>query len=136
MSVGQGEWSEVFVHWSKAIFAFAPYIGLGVCLAVLTQSAAAGIAIALGYYVIELIVAPILNVTAWGREIADFLLGNNVSEWIESAAVTVEINGASSAANQPEAIQAFLAILGYTLIFCAAAFWVFLRRDVAGAKGE
>ena len=134
--VEQGDWSEVFVHWSKAIFALAPYIGLGVCLAVLTQSAAAGIAIALGYYVIELIVAPILNVTSWGREIADFLLGNNVSEWIESAAVTVEINGASSAADQPEAIQAFVVILGYTLIFCAAAFWVFLRRDVAGAKGE
>ncbi|MYB16686.1 MAG: ABC transporter permease subunit [Chloroflexi bacterium] len=131
-----GEWSDVFITWGKAIYAFAPYIGLSVCLAVLTQSASAGIAIALGYYVIELIAAPILNVTSWGQRIADFLLGNNVNEWIESGAVTVEINGASSAANQPETLQAFLVILAYTVIFCVAAFWVFLRRDIAGAKGE
>ena len=131
-----GKWSEVFITWGKAIYAFAPYIGLSVCLAVLAQSASAGIAIALGYYVIELIAAPILNVTSWGQRIADFLLGNNVGEWMEAAFVSVEIDGASSTANQPEVLQAFLVILAYTLIFCIAAFFVFLRRDIAGAKGE
>ncbi len=131
-----GMWSEVFVNWGKAIYAFAPYIALSACLAVLTQSAAAGTAIALGYYVIESIAAPILNVTSWGQKIADFLLGNNVNEWIASAAVTVEVNGVSSTANQPDALQAFLVILAYTVIICIVAFWVFLRRDIAGAKGE
>ena len=131
-----GKWSEVFITWGKAIFAFAPYIGLSVCLAVLTQSASAGIAIALGYYVIELIAAPILNVTSWGQRIADFLLGNNVGEWMEAAFVSVEVDGASSTANQPEPLQAFLVISAYTLVFCVAAFFVFLRRDIAGAKGE
>ena len=132
----QGEWSGVFFTWGKVIYAFAPYIGLGVCLAVLTQSAAAGIAIALGYYVIELIAAPILTVTVSGQQITDYLLRNNVDEWLESAFITVEVNGASSAAVQPDVLQAFLVILAYTLIFCIAAFWVFLRRDITGAKGE
>ena len=59
-----------------------------------------------------------------------------MNEWIESAAVTLEVNGASSTANQPDALQAFLVISAYTVILCVAAFWVFLRRDITGAKGE
>lgn len=131
-----GKWSEVFVNWGRAILAFAPYIALSVCMAVVSQSAAAGTAIALGYYVVELIAAPLLNVTSWGQTIADFLLGNSVNEWTASAAVTVEVNGASSAASQPDTLQAFLVILAYTVALGAVAFWVFLRRDIAGAKGE
>ena len=38
----------------------------------LAQSSAAGISIALGYYVIELIASPLLNITSWGENIADF----------------------------------------------------------------
>ena len=131
-----GKWSEFLIAEGKAIYACVPYIGLGVCLAVLTQSASAGIAIALGYYVVELIAAPILTVTIWGQQITDYLLRNNVDGWIESAFVSVELNGANSATNQPEALQAFLAILAYTLIFGIAAFLVFVRRDIAGAKGD
>ena len=131
-----GEWSEVFANAGRAVYAFIPYIALSVCLAVLTQSAAAGTAIALGYYVIELIATPILNVTAAGQRIADYLLGNNVNEWIESAVVVVDVDGASSAANQPDVLQAFLVITAYTVVLGVVAFWVFLRRDITGAKGE
>ena len=131
-----GNWSEVFIGSGKAIYAFAPYIALSVCLAVLTQSAAAGTAIALGYYVVELIAAPVLNLTSWGQRVADFLLGNNANVWIETAAVSVEVNGVSSAANQTDALQAFLVLLAYTAVLGAVAFLVFLRRDIAGAKGD
>ena len=131
-----GRWFDVAVTFGKAVYAVAPYIALSIFLAVLTQSAAAGMAIALGYYVIELIASPILNVTSWGENIADALLGNNVSEWMESAFVTVEVSGASSTANQPHTLQAFLVILAYTMVLGTAAFWIFLRRDIAGAKGE
>ncbi|MXW28916.1 MAG: ABC transporter permease subunit [Chloroflexi bacterium] len=131
-----GKWSDAFITLAKMIYAFVPYIRLSVCLAVLAQSASAGIAIALGYYVIELIAAPILTISVSGQRITDFLLRNNIDEWMDSAFISVEINGASSAANQPESLQAFLVISAYTLVFCVAAFWVFLRRDIAGAKGE
>ena len=131
-----GRWSEIAVNFGKAVYALLPYIALGTFLAVMTQSSSAGIAIALGYYVIELIASPLLNVTSWGENVADFLLGNNVNEWMQSAAVEVEIANASSAANQPDTLQAFLVILAYTVVLCAVAFWIFLRRDIAGARGD
>ena len=131
-----GKWSDIALNFVKAVYALAPYIALGTFLAVLSQSSAAGISIALGYYVIELIASPLLNVTSWGENIADFLLGNNVNEWMQSAVVEVEISSASSAANQPDTLQAFLVILAYTAVLCAAAFWIFLRRDIAGARGD
>ena len=129
-------WFDVVVSFGKTVYALAPYIALSMFLAVLTQSAAAAIAIALGYYVIDLTASPILNVTSWGESIADFILGNNVNEWMESAIVTVEASGASSAANQPDTLQAFLVLLTYTVVLSAAGFWMFLRKDITGAKGE
>ena len=131
-----GKWSDAAVTYVKALYAAAPYVALATFLAVLTQSSSMSMAIALGYYAVELIAAPLLSLTEWGKTIADALVGRNVSEWMESAAVTVEINDASSAAGQGDALQAFLVILTYTVLLGAAAFWIFIRRDVAGAKGE
>ncbi len=131
-----GGWSDIALNFGKAVYALAPYVALGAFLAVLAQSSAAGISIALGYYVIELIASPLLNITSWGENIADFLLGNNVNEWMQSAVVEVEVSGANSAANQPDTLQAFIVILAYTVVLCAAAFWIFQKRDIAGAKGD
>ena len=135
-SVEAGSWSEAAITYLKAVYAATPYAALAVFLAVLTQSSSMGMAISMGYYAVELIGAPLLSLTDWGETVADALVGNNVSEWMESAAVTVEINDASSAAGQGDALQAFLVILAYTVLLGAAAFWIFIRRDVAGAKGE
>ena len=129
-------WFDAVVSLGKTVYALAPYVALSMFLAVLTQSAAAGTAIALGYYVIELTASPILNVTSWGGSTTDFILGNNVNEWMESAVVTVEASGATSLANQPDTLQAFLVILAYTVVLFVAGFWIFMRRDITGAKGE
>ena len=131
-----GKWSDAAVTYVKALYAAAPYVALATFLAVLTQSSSMSMAIAMGYYAVELIAAPLLSLTDWGQRIADALIGRNVSDWMDSAAVTVEINDASSAAGQGDALQAFLVILAYTVLLGAAAFWIFIRRDVAGAKGE
>ena len=125
-----GKWSDAAATYVKALYALATF------LAVLTQSSSMSMAIALGYYAVELIAAPLLSLTDWGETIADALIGRNVSAWMESAAVTVEINSASSDAGQADALQAFLVILVYTAALSVAAFWIFLRRDIAGAKGE
>ena len=131
-----GKWSDAAVTYVKALYAAAPYVGLATFLAVLTQSSSMSMAIAMGYYAVELIAAPLLSLTDWGQRIADALIGRNVSDWMDSAAVTVEINDASSAAGQGDALQAFLVILAYTVLLGAAAFWIFIHRDIAGAKGE
>ena len=36
----------------------------------------------------------------------------------------------------PGELHAFLVLLAYIVVLGAAAFWLFQRRDVAGARGE
>ena len=62
-----GRWSDAVVMLGKAVYALAPYIALGVFLAVLTQSTGAALAASLGYYVVELIVVPIIGNYERGR---------------------------------------------------------------------
>ena len=36
----------------------------------------------------------------------------------------------------PDATQSFFVLAGYVVVLSGAAFWLFQRREVAGAKGE
>ena len=68
----------------------------------------------------------------------DVILGHNVSEWLQTTFVEVDVEldaGEQAVANQPDALQAFLVILAYVVVLGAAAFTLFLRRDITGAKG-
>ena len=118
-------WLDAAIGAGKVVYALAPYVALAVFLAVVTQSTAQGISISMGYYVLELIAAPILGgIAEWlGNVLEVALLGSNVGEWM-------------STANATDALRAFFVILAYTVVFVAAALWIFQRRDVAGAKGE
>ena len=130
-----GKWSDLGVTFVKAIYGLAPYAALASLLAVLTQSSAVSISTSLGYYVVELIATPLLGLNETLKKLTDFILGSNVSDWMESAFITVEANG-SGVADQPDALHAFLVILAYTVVLSAVAFWLFQRRDIAGARGE
>ena len=132
-----GEWSEIASFFGKVVYGLAPYIALGTFLAILTQSSAVSMAMGLGYYVVELIVAPILRLNDSLATIADYLLGQIVSTWVArgSVSVSVSVDGTAAERMPPEPLQAFFVILAYIIVLAAAAFWVFQRRDVAGAKG-
>ena len=118
-------WLDTAIGAGKVVYALAPYVALAVFLAVVTQSTAQGISISMGYYVLELIAAPILGgIAEWlGNALEVALLGPNAQEWM-------------SEANTTDTLRAFFVILAYTAVFVAAALWIFQRRDVAGAKGE
>ncbi len=131
---GSGRWSDVALTFVKAVYALAPYIALSTFLAALTQSSAMGIALSVGYYVVELIVRPIVQVVDRLESLSDFTIGGSVTNFMSVALVDVS-SGVDSAA-QPDALQSFLVILVYTAALGAAAFWLFLRRDVTGAKGS
>ena len=131
-----GKWSDLGVTFVKAVYGLAPYVALGSLLAVLTQSSAVSISTSLGYYVVELIATPLLGLNKTLEKLTDFILGSNVNNWMESAFVTVEINESGGLAEQPDALHAFLVILAYTVALAAAAFWLFQRRDIAGARGD
>ena len=134
---GSGTWSDAAVMFGKVVYAMAPYIALATFLAVLTQSSAMGISMSLGYYVVELIVSPILQLISWLENVPDYLIGNNVNLWMsEAAAVGTEVTRDGVVLAQPGTLHAFLVLLAYILVLGAVAFWLFLRRDIAGAKGE
>ena len=131
-----GKWSDLGVTFVKAVYGLAPYVALGSLLAVLTQSSAVSISTSLVYYVVELIATPLLGLNETLEKLTDFILGSNVNNWMESVFVTVEINESGGLAEQPDALHAFLVILAYTVALAAAAFWLFQRRDIAGARGD
>ena len=120
------------------MFALAPYVALGAFLAVLTQSTAQGIALSLGYYVLEMILAPLLgSIAGWLERLLEVaLLGQNVGEWLTSGYVTEAQQSLGVAADQPDTLRAFFVALAYTAALVAATVWLFQRRDVTGAKGE
>ena len=114
----------------KVLYIFLPYIMLALFFAVLTSSAATAIAVALTYRVIELIFIPILaGQFDWFQDIADYLLGPNVSIWLGPEFQLGNID------EQASVLRAFLVLTAYIVIIGGATFALFQRRDIAGAKG-
>ena len=130
-----GKWLDIVTTYLKVVYSLVPFIALSVFLAVLTSSSAVGIAISVGYYFVESIVAPILNINDTLAKVTDYLLIESVNTWTSVSFVDVEVNGAA-AEQTSDALQAFLVILAYTVVLGAAAFWIFMRRDIAGARGD
>ena len=98
-----------------------------------------GIAISLAYYFVELILVGILsNLFDWFDNISDYLLGPNISAWMtESGVVTTGgDSGLAGGGDLPGTLHAFVTLLVYMAVLGAAATWLFLRRDIAGARGE
>lgn len=127
-------WDDAFVFIGKTIYAILPFVAIATFLTILTQSSAAGIGLSLGYLIVEwLVLPPILRINDSFERINEGLLNLNVIEWMfagnTQAAETLDV------ARTPDTLQGFLVILAYIAVFTAAAFWLFLRRDITGAKG-
>ena len=131
-----GEWGTVFVMFGKVFYGILPYLMLAVFFAVLTSSTGVGIALAMGYYMIEAIAVSIMaGLFEWFEPVTNFILGPNVASWLSQEDV-VQVTMGIQADGDLSGIHHFLVILGYTVALCAAAFWRFEKRDVAGAKGD
>ena len=130
--VGAGEWSELAIAFGKLIYVYLPYVALAVLMSVLTSSSGMGIAISVGYYVIEQIVVGILANFAWFEGISTFVLGRAASGWMDSGDFSF---GAGGIGAVPDPLPAAMVMLAYTVILGGLAFWLFQRKDVAGAKG-
>ena len=126
------DWIEVVKWCGKAVVGLLPYIALAAFVAVLTSSSGAAIGLSLGYYLIESILVGALFNFDWFERVAEFLIGPAGYGWMGiPGGMTF-----SYPAELPDATQSFFVLLGYILILGGAAFWLFQRRDVAGAKGE
>ena len=134
---GVGQWSTVAVMFGKATYVLVAYAILALFLTVLTSSSSMGIAMSLAYYFAELILGRILgDLFAWFDNVSDFLIGFNTAAWMSETGVVTTEGGLFSVSDPPVALHAFLVLLAYTLVLGVAAFWLFQRRDVAGARGE
>ena len=126
------DWIEVVKWCGKAVFGLLPYIVLAAFVAVLTSSSGAAIGIALSYYMVESILVGVLFNFDWFERVAEFLVGPAGYGWMGlPGGMTF-----SYPAELPDAAQSFVVLLGYVLVLGGAAFWLFQRRDIAGARGE
>ncbi len=133
-----GEWSTVAVMFGKAVYGLAPYAILALFLSVLTSSSSMGIAIGLAYYFAESILVQILGGPfGWFSTVTDFLLGPSVTSWMTETGVRATGGGAMFPVNDPSSqMHAFFVIAAYIVVLGVAAFWLFMRKDIAGATGE
>ena len=134
-----GDWSAVGVMFGKAVYGLAPYVMLGLFLSVLTSSSAMGMAIGLAYVFSELILINMLSgLIDWSGNVTDFMLGPQVASWMTEAGVgTTGPEGSMfGALDFTSQTHAFVVVTAYVVIAGAAAFWLFHRKDIAGARGE
>ncbi len=117
---GSGEWTDAAVTMGKAVYGLAPFVALAALLTVVTRSANSGMGLSLGYFVVELIVVPLLRSFDWGESVSGALIGANVDIWMDGS----------------DALQAFLVLLAYTTVLAGGALWIFQRRDITGATGS
>ncbi|MDE2824395.1 MAG: ABC transporter permease subunit [Chloroflexota bacterium] len=121
--VDAGRWSDTAIVAFKSVYGFLPFIALSALATVLTSSRGAGIAISIGYFIVDTTVTPLLNLNDTLAKVADYPLIQNFLSW-------------TAVDNSPDALQAFAVILAYTAVFIAVTSWVFKRRDIGGAVGD
>lgn len=121
-----GDWSDVVVIFFKTLYGLLPFIALSVLATVLTSSRGMGMAVSVGYFIAESIVAPLLRLSDALDGVTDFLLIQSFRSW----------TAAPAADGSSDALGASLVILAYTVCLIAAASWIFRRRDVGGATGD
>ena len=126
---------EAAKFFGKAVYATVPYICLGACVVVLTQSTAQGISLSIVGYIAEaMVVPPLLAISERLEGIREGLLSSNVSEWMSFGQTEAQV--ALQGAEQPDTTQSFFVILAYSVIMVGVSLWLFQRRDVSGARGE
>ena len=132
-------WADVGTSFAKTWFALLPYVAVAVFITVVTSSSAGGMAVALGYYFAELIaVAIMINLFDWFQNVADYVLGRNITGWmlgVQRESVSGGVVGDIGLEEFPGDLHAFLVMAGYTLVLGALAFWIFQRRDVVATGG-
>ena len=135
---GSISWASLLALFGRMIYGFIPYIALALFLVVLTGSNGVGIGLSLGYYIAEtVILVPILGAFSWSEHVLAYLLGPNVSAW--QAVTDGEGGGPGSdiatLGGISDMAHGAIFVTIYAVVLASAAIALFMRRDIAGAKG-
>jgi ABC-type transport system involved in multi-copper enzyme maturation permease subunit len=129
--VSPATWTDAGLAVWKAWVSFLPYIALTACVTVVARSTAAGMAIGLGYYFGEQIIASLLTgFFSWFADVAAYLPVHNISAWTGGSG-----GFGPPAGGDADPVRALVVLAVYTLTLGGIAFWLFERRDVQGATG-
>ena len=121
-----GRWTDVVIIFFKTLYGLLPFVALSVFVTVLTSSRGVGIALSVGYFLLESIVGPLLHLSDTLDGIADYLLIQSFRSWTAAPAPD----------HSSDAVQAFVVILAYIVCLVAGTSWIFKRRDIRGAIGD
>lgn len=122
---------DVCLMLARTFLSLAAYGLLAFGCAWLTQSTVAGLALPLGYSLLEgpasagLLLLP----DNWSR-LRELLLGVNVGQLMNLNSHALP--NAEPLTSNPAPLQALVAVLIYVLVFALVPFWVFPRRDIGG----
>ena len=134
---GAISWLDLLALFGRMIYGFVPYIALALFLVVLTTSNGVGIGLSLGYYIAEtVILIPILSNFSWSDQVFAYMLGPSVGAW---QAVQGNEGGPGSDiatfGGIPDMAHGAIMVTVYAVVLGAVAMALFMRRDIAGAKG-
>ena len=134
---GAISWVDLLMLYGRMVYGFLPYIMLALFVVVLTASNGVGIGLSLGYYIAEtVILVPILNAFDWSDHVLAFLLGPNVSAWQSVPSGDDDpFSNIATIGGIPDMAHGFIFVTIYAVVLGVAALALFLRRDIAGAKG-
>ena len=131
---GAISWADLLALYGRSVYAFLPYIALALFAVVLTGSNGIGSGIALGYYFIELaVLTPVLGIFSWSDHVFAFMLSRNIDAWISLD--PTEERSIATFGGIADMAHGFIIITVYIAVLAAAALTLFLRRDIAGARG-
>ena len=127
---------DLLALFGRMLLAFLPYIMLALFLVVLTGSNGIGISLSLGYYIGEgIILVPILSIFDWSDRVFAFLLSPNVTAWQNTDPTNNNGNSIATFGGIADMAHGFIILTVYIVVLAAAALALFMRRDIAGAKG-
>ena len=137
-----GGWSTPLLMFGRVVLGLVPYIALALLLTVLTSSTTLGTSLAFVYIIAEGVIisamGPVFDRYSWFQNLLDFNLGPAVAGWLvdESVRATGYDSSFFPLDKAQSNIKALFVMLAYTCAMGGAAFRLFLRRDVSGAKGS
>ena len=136
-SYGDISWVDLLALYGRMLYGFLPYIALALFVVVLTGSNGVGVSLSLGYYIAEtVILVPILAIFDWSDQVFAYLLGPNVGAWQAVPGNEGDpASGIATIGGMSEIGHGAIFVTIYAVVLAAAALALFLRRDIAGAKG-
>lgn len=125
----------LMLDWLRTTFSLLIYVAIAFASASLLRSGGAGLAVGIGFVVIEQIVGQVF--ASFGGTLADisrFLPSLLVQSVLSANDLSAGTLGGDSPLSNLDPWQGGLLIAGYSAVLVAVTIWVFSRRDISTAE--